>query len=66
MACWMRATPASLIGGLAVHYGTASSDVSSIFGDGLDRRDRLWHRRHADLVRHGGFYVDAQAQVTLV
>ena len=49
--CSPRAASGQLIGGVAVHFGTASSDVSSIFGNGSDRCDRLRRVRQPDLVR---------------
>lgn len=53
-----------LIGGVALHYGTASSDISSIFGDGSI--DATGYGASASLTWYGntGFYADAQAQVT--
>ncbi len=53
-----------LIGGAAVHFGTASSDVSSIFGNGSI--DATGYGVSGSLTWYGntGFYADAQAQVT--
>lgn len=53
-----------LIGGAAVHFGTASSDVSSIFGNGAI--DATGYGVSGSLTWYGntGFYADAQAQVT--
>jgi fibronectin-binding autotransporter adhesin len=52
-----------LIGGLAVQYGTASSDISSIFGDGSI--DATGYGASGSLTWYGntGFYADAQAQI---
>jgi fibronectin-binding autotransporter adhesin len=53
-----------LIGGAALHYGTISSDISSIFGDASI--DATGYGASASLTWYGntGFYADAQAQVT--
>lgn len=53
-----------LIGGLTVHYGTLSGDISSIYGDG--KIDTVGYGAGATLTWYGenGFYVDAQGQAT--
>ena len=58
-----EAASGQLIGGLAVQYGTASSDVSSIFGNGSI--DATGYGATGTLTWYGntGFYADAQAQV---
>ncbi|MBB3571829.1 autotransporter outer membrane beta-barrel domain-containing protein [Rhizobium sp. BK491] len=54
----------ALIGGATVHYGTISSNVSSIFGTGSI--DASGYGLGASLTWYGnsGFYADAQAQAT--
>ena len=54
----------ALIGGASVHYGTISSNVSSIFGTGSI--DASGYGLGASLTWYGnsGFYADAQAQAT--
>ncbi|WP_309085982.1 autotransporter-associated beta strand repeat-containing protein [Chelativorans sp.] len=53
-----------LIGGITVHYGTVTSDVSSVFGAGSI--DATGYGFGGTLTWYGnsGFYADAQAQVT--
>lgn len=53
-----------LVGGVSLHYGTASSDVSSIFGSGSI--DATGYGVGGSLTWYGnsGFYADAQAQFT--
>ncbi|WP_192814149.1 autotransporter outer membrane beta-barrel domain-containing protein [Nitratireductor pacificus] len=52
------------IGGVSVHYGTVSSDVTSLFGNGSI--DATGYGLSGTLTWYGnsGFYVDTQAQVT--
>nr|WP_245430329.1 autotransporter outer membrane beta-barrel domain-containing protein [Rhizobium tropici] len=54
----------ALIGGVTVHYGTVSSNVSSIFGTGSI--DANGYGLGGSLTWYGnsGFYADAQAQAT--
>jgi fibronectin-binding autotransporter adhesin len=54
----------ALIGGLSLHYGTVSSNVSSIFGTGSI--DAKGYGLGSSLTWYGnsGFYADAQAQAT--
>ena len=54
----------ALIGGVTVHYGTVSSNVSSIFGTGSI--DASGYGLGGSLTWYGnsGFYADAQAQAT--
>jgi fibronectin-binding autotransporter adhesin len=53
-----------LIGGLTAHYGTVSSDVSSLFGNGSI--DATGYGFGGTLTWYGnnGFYIDAQAEAT--
>ncbi|QKJ94345.1 autotransporter outer membrane beta-barrel domain-containing protein [Agrobacterium pusense] len=53
-----------LIGGITVHYGQVSTDVSSIFGNG--NIDTTGYGFGGTLTWYGnnGFYLDAQGQVT--
>nr|WP_281408365.1 autotransporter outer membrane beta-barrel domain-containing protein [Mesorhizobium sp. B2-4-4] len=53
-----------LLGGVSFHYGTASSDISSIYGAGSI--DATGYGFGGTLTWYGdnGFYTDAQAQVT--
>ncbi|TXR49558.1 autotransporter outer membrane beta-barrel domain-containing protein [Phyllobacterium endophyticum] len=53
-----------LIGGLTVHYGTVSADVSSLFGNGSI--DATGYGFGGTLTWYGnnGLYVDAQAEAT--
>ena len=51
MPCSTRATQATLIGGLTVHYGNRFVRHLVDLRHGLDRRDRLRLGRHAHLVR---------------
>jgi outer membrane autotransporter protein len=53
-----------LIGGVALHYGTVSSDVSSIFGNGSIDATGYGGSGSLTWYSAGGFYADAQAQVT--
>ncbi|MDX8530825.1 autotransporter outer membrane beta-barrel domain-containing protein [Mesorhizobium sp. VK25A] len=53
-----------LVGGVSVHYGTTSTDVSSFYGDG--KIDTQGYGLGASLTWYGanGFYVDGQGQMT--
>ncbi|MER9330971.1 autotransporter outer membrane beta-barrel domain-containing protein [Mesorhizobium sp. M0488] len=53
-----------LIGGITAHYGTASSDVSSIFGVGSIAATGYGIGGTLTWFGNSGFYVDAQAQAT--
>lgn len=55
----------SLIGGLALHFGTASASVDSFFGNG--NIDVIGYGISGALTWYGvgGFYVDTQAQATI-
>lgn len=53
-----------LIGGVTVHYGTVSSDVSSIFGAGSIAATGYGLGGTLTWCGDSGFYVDAQAQAT--
>ncbi|WP_292638027.1 autotransporter outer membrane beta-barrel domain-containing protein, partial [Mesorhizobium sp.] len=54
----------ALIGGLSIHYGTASADVASLFGTGSI--DATGYGLGGTLTWYGnsGLYVDAQGQLT--
>ncbi|RWC66635.1 MAG: autotransporter outer membrane beta-barrel domain-containing protein [Mesorhizobium sp.] len=54
----------ALIGGLGIHYGTASADVASLFGTGSI--DATGYGLGGTLTWYGnsGLYVDAQGQLT--
>ncbi|ESZ41369.1 autotransporter [Mesorhizobium sp. L2C066B000] len=54
----------TLIGGITAHYGTASSDVSSIFGAGSIAATGYGVGSTLTWFGSGGFYVDAQAEAT--
>lgn len=53
-----------LIGGLSLHYGTVSSDISSVFGSGSIDATGYGATGTLTWYGNGGFYVDGQAQVT--
>jgi len=53
-----------LIGGVALHYGTVSSDISSVFGSGSIDATGYGATGTLTWYGNGGFYVDGQAQVT--
>ncbi|MBB3148398.1 fibronectin-binding autotransporter adhesin [Phyllobacterium trifolii] len=53
-----------LIGGLTVHYGTVSSDVSSLFGSGSIDATGYGFGGTLTWYRSNGLYIDAQAEAT--
>lgn len=53
-----------LIGGVTVHYGQASSDVTSIFGRGSIETDGYGFGGTLTWLSQNGFYVDGQASLT--
>lgn len=53
-----------LIGGITVHFGQASSDVSSFFGDGDIDTNGYGFGGNLTWYDQNGFYVDGQAQLT--
>lgn len=53
-----------LIGGITVHYGQASSDVTSIHGDGRIDSDGYGFGGTLTWLDQNGFYVDGQASLT--
>ncbi|MEI9400681.1 autotransporter-associated beta strand repeat-containing protein [Mesorhizobium argentiipisi] len=53
-----------LLGGITVHYGTVSSDVSSTFGTGSIAATGYGVGGTLTWLGNSGFYVDSQAQAT--
>jgi fibronectin-binding autotransporter adhesin len=53
-----------LIGGITAHYGNASADVSSIFGNGEVDTDGYGVGATLTWYGQNGFYLDGQAQAT--
>ncbi|CDX29442.1 Outer membrane autotransporter barrel domain (modular protein) [Mesorhizobium sp. ORS 3359] len=53
-----------LLGGLTFHYGTASSDISSIYGVGSIRATGYGFGGSLTWYGDNGFYTDGQAEVT--
>ncbi|TPK44216.1 autotransporter outer membrane beta-barrel domain-containing protein [Mesorhizobium sp. B2-5-4] len=53
-----------LLGGITVHYGTVSSDVSSLFGTGSISATGYGVGGTLTWFGNSGFYVDTQAQAT--
>ena len=53
-----------LVGGLTVHYGHASSDVSSFYGNGDIKTDGYGFGGTVTWYGKDGLYVDAQGQLT--
>ncbi|TPO08124.1 autotransporter outer membrane beta-barrel domain-containing protein [Mesorhizobium sp. B1-1-5] len=53
-----------LLGGLTFHYGTASSDISSIYGVGSIRATGYGFGGTLTWYGDNGFYTDAQGEVT--
>lgn len=53
-----------LIGGITIHYGQASSDVSSIYGDGSIDTTGFGFGGTLTWLDQNGFYVDGQAALT--
>lgn len=53
-----------LIGGVTIHYGQASSDVSSIYGNGSIDTTGFGFGGTLTWLDQNGFYVDGQAAVT--
>ncbi|CDX31025.1 Outer membrane autotransporter barrel domain [Mesorhizobium sp. SOD10] len=53
-----------LVGGLTFHYGTASSDISSIYGVGSIRATGYGFGGTLTWYGDNGFYTDGQAEVT--
>ncbi len=53
-----------LIGGITVHYGQASSDVTSVFGDGGIDTDGYGFGGTLTWLGQNGIYVDGQASLT--
>ncbi|MBZ9822831.1 autotransporter-associated beta strand repeat-containing protein [Mesorhizobium sp. CA4] len=53
-----------LLGGITVHYGTVSSDVSSTFGTGSISATGYGVGGTLTWLGNSGFYVDSQAQAT--
>jgi fibronectin-binding autotransporter adhesin len=53
-----------LIGGITAHYGTASSDISSVYGAGSIGVTGYGFGGTLTWYGSGGFYVDAQAEAT--
>ncbi|MDC9837861.1 autotransporter outer membrane beta-barrel domain-containing protein [Rhizobium binxianense] len=53
-----------LVGGFTAHYGKASADVSSIFGDGEVDTDGYGVGGTLTWYGQNGFYLDGQAQAT--
>ncbi|NTE90284.1 autotransporter outer membrane beta-barrel domain-containing protein [Agrobacterium tumefaciens] len=54
----------TVIGGFSVHYGTASADVSSLFGRGDIDTTGYGVGSTLTWYGNGGLYIDAQAQLT--
>lgn len=53
-----------LLGGITVHYGESSADISSVFGNGSIDAKGYGVGLNATWYQQNGFYVDAQAQAT--
>ncbi|WP_181175673.1 autotransporter-associated beta strand repeat-containing protein [Mesorhizobium sp. B2-3-4] len=53
-----------LLGGVTFHYGTASSDISSIYGSGSIQATGYGFGGTLTWYGDNGFYTDAQAEVT--
>ncbi|RXT17802.1 hypothetical protein B5P46_28575 [Rhizobium leguminosarum] len=54
----------TLMGGITAHYGNASADVSSIFGNGTVDTDGYGIGATLTWYGQNGFYLDGQAQAT--
>jgi fibronectin-binding autotransporter adhesin len=54
----------SLIGGVTFHYGQASTDISSVYGDGFIDTDGYGFDGSLTWLGRNGFYIDGQAQAT--